>query len=147
MKRRNPGSITERDPETHAIIGAAMEVHCQLGHGFLENVYQEALMLEFEQRGIPALRELPLEISYKGMSLKCTYKADFICYDQIIVELKALQNIGGAEESQVINYLKASGIEKALLLNFGVPSLQYRRLIMSSNNLRKSVQSADNYGR
>src|SRR3990172_6877413 len=132
-----------RDPETHAVIGAAMEVHSHLGHGFLEQVYQEALMHELDERGIPAQKEVPIEVSYKNKVLKCTYKADFICYEDVIVELKALATISGIEEAQVINYLKAAGFKKGLLLNFGTPSLQFRRFILSENNLRKSAQSAD----
>ena len=133
----------ERDHETHAVIGAAMEVHRHLGHGFLEQVYQEALMHEFDERGIPAQKEVPIEVSYKNKVLKCTYKADFICYEDVIVELKALATISGIEEAQVINYLKAAGFKKGLLLNFGAPSLQFRRFILSENNLRKSAKSAD----
>ena len=92
----------ERDPETHAIIGAAMEVHRELGPGFLEPVYQEALMMEFMQRQIPARREVALVIHYKDKELDCFYRADFICYDRIVVEIKALAQIGGNEEAQVI---------------------------------------------
>jgi GxxExxY protein len=132
-----------RDPETHAVIGAAMEVHRTLGHGFLEQVYQEALMHEFLRRGISAHREVPIEIDYKGEILRCAYKADFVCYESVIVELKALANISGIEEAQVINYLKATGYRRGLLLNFGTSSLQYRRFVLSENNLRKSAQSAD----
>lgn len=137
----------KKDPETYAIIGAAMEVHRHMGHGFLENVYQEALTLEFKERDIPVQREFLLNIHYKNDFLKCSYKADFLCYQNVIVELKALSSIGGNEESQVINYLKASGFGKGLLINFGAPSLQYRRLVLtkSGNNLRKSVKSADIY--
>ena len=120
-----------------------MEVHRHLGHGFLEQVYQEALMHELDERGIPAQKEVPIEVSYKDNILKCAYKADFVCYDGVIVELKALTNITGIEEAQVINYLKATGFTKGLLLNFGTPSLQFRRFILSENNLRKSAQSAD----
>jgi GxxExxY protein len=75
--------------------------------------------------------------------LKCSYKADFVCYGSIVVELKALTNISGIEEAQVINYLKATGLKLGLLLNFGTPSMQFRRFILSKNNLRKSAQSAD----
>jgi GxxExxY protein len=122
-----------KDTLTFAIIGAAMEVHRQIGPGFLEVVYQEALEREFKLRGIPYKRELELYISYKGEILPCTYKADFVCYDKIIVELKAISMIGSIHEAQVINYLKATGKRVGLLLNFGSQSLQQSRLIYGYN--------------
>lgn len=121
----------ERDPKTYAIIGAAMEVHRELGPGFLEAVYQEALALELEQRGIPFQREVVLKLTYKGKTLNCTYKADFICYERVIVETKATTGLTPVDEAQLINYLKASGYKVGLLLNFATHSLQYRRLVYS----------------
>ena len=117
------------DEETYAIIGAAMTVHSQLGHGFLEAVYQEALEHEFRFLNIPYQREHKLPIYYRDAKLKTYYQTDFICYGSVIVELKALQQISGIEESQVINYLKASGLNRALLINFGTPKLQHKRLV------------------
>ncbi len=114
--------------ETYAIIGAAMEVHSTLGNGFLEAVYQEALALEFEKKGIPYKQEIKLQIKYKDQILLKYYVADFICYDKIIVETKALRELSGIYDAQVINYLKATGFNIGLLINFGAESLEYKRL-------------------
>lgn len=121
----------KRDPQTYAIIGAAMEVHRQLGRGFLEVVYQEANAVEYMDRGIPFEREVLLVVKYKGIALNCHYKVDFICYGEVLVELKALDRLTTREEAQVINYLKATGLSRALLINFGAPSLEYRRLVFT----------------
>jgi GxxExxY protein len=121
----------KRDPQTYAIIGAAMEVHRQLGHGFLEAVYQEANAVEYTARGIPFEREVLLVVKYKGIALNCHYKADFICFGEVLVELKALDRLTTREEAQVINYLKATGLSRALLLNFGASSLEYKRLVFT----------------
>jgi len=134
----------ERDPESYAVIGAAIEVHRALGHGFLEPVYQEALAIEFQERGIPYQREAPLPIHYRGRQLHSIYKADFIAFGTMIIELKALTKLTPSDEAQVLNYLKASRLPRALLLNFGAPRLEYKRLILSSSYLRPSASSADN---
>jgi len=119
--------VDKRDPETYAIIGAAMEVHKALGHGFLEAVYQEALEREFTIQKIPFGREVELPVFYKGEKLATSYRADFVCFDKILVEVKALKALGGVEKSQVINYLKVGGFPRALLINFGASSLEYER--------------------
>ena len=136
----------ETDRETYAIIGAAMAVHRELGHGFLEPVYQAAFEFELRERDIPFAREIDIPVHYQNAVLPVSYRADFLCFGQVIVELKALGTLAGREEAQVINHLKATRLERGLLLNFGAPSLQARRLILSINNLRKSAQSADENG-
>jgi GxxExxY protein len=134
----------EKDPETFAIIGAAMEVHCELGRGFLELVYQTALALEFQERTIPFKAEVALPIRYKGKLLRCGYRADFVCFENVIVETKAISKLTGADEAQLINELKATGLHRGLLLNFGAASLEHKRLVFGpSANLCKSAESVD----
>ena len=115
--------------ESYKIIGAAMEVHKELGSGFLEAIYHEALLIEFTEREIPYISEAKLDVSYKGRTLIKYYESDFICYDKIIVEIKAVNELSSIHESQVINYLKATGLKLGILINFGAASLEYRRLI------------------
>ena len=122
-----------------------MEVHRELGCGFLEPVYQEALAIEMEIRKIPSRREQELPVHYKGRLLKTPYRADFICYDKVIAEIKALSKMGGVEEAQVIHYLKATGHEVGLLLNFGALSLQYKGLVYTG--ARPSSKTTDHPGR
>ena len=105
--------------ESYKIIGAAMEVYNQLGHGFLEAVYQETLEREFIIRGIPYEREKDLNVFYKGEALKQTYKTDFWCYDKIIVELKAISSLEDSHRAQVYNYIRATNSKLGLLINFG----------------------------
>ena len=120
-----------RDGQTYAIIGAAMRVHTTLGHGFLERVYQEALAVEFEVAGIPFVRESTCEIRYRERVLACGYIADFICFGEVIVELKALDDLNDQHRAQVLNYLKATGFKRAVLLNFGSGKLQYERIVLN----------------
>ena len=124
MKRK-----TIRDKKTYAIIGAALEVHKELGSGFLEAVYQEALEREFTYQEISYKSQHPVRIEYKGKPLKKTYEPDFICYDDVIVEIKALDKLSGVEQAQIINYLKATGLKIGLLINFGSQSLEHKRFV------------------
>lgn len=109
-----------------------MEVHKTLGNGFLEEVYQEALEIELKSQNIPYEREKTINIQYKGVQLSKYYKVDFLCYDNIIVELKALSELNGNHRSQVINYLKATGLKVGLLINFGQSSLKYERIVLNA---------------
>lgn len=134
----------EKDPQSHAIIGAAMEVHRELGNGFLELVYQTALALEFQERGIRYKAEVALPIRYKGKLLTCAYRADFVCFENFIVETKAISKLTSSDDAQLLNELKATGYERGLLLNFGSRSLEYKRVVRTlPENLRQSAKSAD----
>ncbi len=113
--------------ECYKIVGACMEVHNTLGCGFLEPVYQEALAIEFHNLNIPFEREKEFSIVYKDILLPKTYIVDFLCYDNIIVELKALTQLTADNTAQILNYLKASQLKVGLLVNFGTHSLQHQR--------------------
>lgn len=116
--------------ECYNIIGCAMEVHKQLGNGFLEAVYQEALHYEFLKNNIPFQELKLLDVHYKDTVLKKQYIADFICYDRIIIELKVAKNLCDEHYSQVLNYLNVTKLNLGLLINFGGISLQYKRIIL-----------------
>ena len=115
------------EQETYNIIGAVMKVHSELGPGFTERVYQEALAIEFSDRGIPFDREKEIHATYKGIELEGTFVPDFICYDKIIVELKAVKELDDVHRSQAINYAKIAGFNLSLLINFGESSLVKER--------------------
>ena len=127
-----------------------MEVHRRLGHGFLEAVYQEALEIELTHREIPFRRQVELPIRYRDTILRTFYVADFVGYDSVIVELKALSAFDSVHEAQVINYLKATGLTTGVLINFGAPSLEYRRLIFSAASttaqISTTIESTDDSG-
>ncbi len=117
--------------EVYAIVGAAMAVHNELGGGFAEAVYQEAMEIELRERRIPYEPQRLLKITYRGHILKKEYIADFVCFEGIIVELKAQRQLTPREESQILNYLKATGLRVGLLLNFGDPGrLDWHRFIL-----------------
>ena len=119
------------EQETYQIIGAAMKVHNELGPGFTEKVYQEALAIEFADQGIPFTREKEIHAIYKGKVLNGTFIPDFICYDKIVVELKAVKELDDVHRSQAINYAKIAGFNLSLLLNFGEKSLVKERYPVS----------------
>ena len=114
--------------ESFEIIGAAMAVHNNIGRGFSEKVYQEALAIEFQQREIPFQREVELHASYKDEVLSATFVPDFICYNKIIVELKAVKELDDMHRAQAFNYAKIADMRLALLINFGECRLTYERL-------------------
>jgi len=123
MNERIHGDLTEK------IIGSAFEVHNELGSGFLEGVYEEALCIELWKKGIDFEEQKELEIVYKNKPLKHTYKADLLVGGKIIVELKATSGLTNNDEAQLVNYLKASGIKVGLLINFGLSKLEIRRRV------------------
>jgi GxxExxY protein len=125
--------------EVFAIIGAAMEVHREKGCGFAEPVYQECMEIELADRKIPSEAQKEMTIFYKGRQLKKTYLADFVAYGKIIVELKALDQLTSREESQVINYLKSAGLQVGVLVNFGAPSLEWKRIVLTN----RAIESVD----
>ena len=116
--------------ETYQIIGAAQEVHTELGSGFLEVVYQDALEIEFKHRSIPYKREYSLPIFYKEIKLNRNYSLDFLCYDKIIIETKAVKVLTEEFYSQIMHYLKATRLKLGLIINFGEPSLRVKRIIV-----------------
>ena len=115
--------------ESYNIIGACMNVHKQLGCGFLEPIYQEALEYEFKLSNIQFEREKQLAVQYRDIILSKYYIADFVCYGKIILELKALSEINNEHKSQIINYLKITNMQVGIIINFGKESLDYKRVI------------------
>jgi GxxExxY protein len=130
MYTNNGKHILTFKDECFAIVGACMAVHNELGSSFLEPVYQEALALEFHKRGVPFSKEHRLEIYYKESLLEKKYYADFLCYDQIVVELKACSGLTDQHTAQALNYLSALKLNLALLVNFGTPRLQWKRVVL-----------------
>lgn len=116
--------------ESYSIIGACFEVQNEEGSGFAEAVYQECLEIEFGLQQIPFVSQPELELSYKGRNLKSRYKPDFVCFEKIILELKAVSKLTDEHRAQVHNYLKATGFKLGLLVNFGShPKLEYERIV------------------
>ena len=117
--------------EVYAVFGAAIEVHRQLGSGFLEAVYQQALEIELAEREIPFTAQKPIKIFYKSHQLKQSYIPDLVCYGQIIIEIKALDHLTGKDDAQILNYLKATQLPVGLLINFGsTGKLERKRFVL-----------------
>jgi GxxExxY protein len=134
----------ERDPRTYIVIGAAMKVHRIVGGGFGENVVIAALAIELQLRKVPFMTEVPFPIIYKGHRLPEHYRADFVCFDSVVVEIKVLRiKTGLLEQGQMLNYLRASGHSTGLLLNFGLPSLEHRRFVLSPDEFWRPASNDD----
>ncbi len=131
QKEYNEANLLFKE-ESYQIIGAAMEVHRELGCGFVEPIYQEALEKEFILRKIPYEREKELTVNYKGDLLTKTFRADFICYNKIILELKAVKEFSDEHYAQIYNYLRASRMDLGLLINFGTASIEFQRVPAST---------------
>jgi GxxExxY protein len=128
--------------EVYAIVGAAMDVYNQLGSGFGEAVYQDAMEIEVELRKISNNAQQDIFVYYKGQQLKSFFKPDLICYEKVVVELKALDRLTSREESQVLNYLKATGLPVGLLINFGGDrDLEWKRIVLTQkpNQVRRFI--------
>ena len=125
--------------QSYAIIGACFEVYNEKGCGFLEPVYQECLGIEFEFQRIPSIAKPSLTLSYRGRLLIQTYEPDFVCFEKIIVELKAVSALADEHRAQLLNYLNATGFELGLLVNFGhYPKLEYERLAKTQQIKKKA---------
>ncbi|MCX7392543.1 MAG: GxxExxY protein [Planctomycetales bacterium] len=117
--------------ESYEIMGACFEVYKEMGCGFLEPVYQECLGMELRRRAIPFVAQLELVLHYKDQPLEQRYKPDFVCYEKIILEIKAVKNLADEHRAQVHNYLKATGLRLGLLINFGhYPKVEYERIAL-----------------
>ena len=122
--------------ETYQILGACFEVYKEKGCGFLEAVYQECLEIEFKLQGIPFEAQKILPLSYKGHPLNQVYKADFVCFGKIILEIKAIDKLIDKDRSQVLNYLNATGFEVGLLVNLGHhPKIEHERFVLTRNKV------------
>ncbi len=118
-----------RDPRTFELIGAALEVHHELGGGFLEAVYQSALEIELGLRGVPFVAQPKVTLSYKGTRLRTHYIPDFVAFGSVIVEIKAQRCLTVVDDAQIINTLRATGMLVGTLINFGEPSLRFKRFV------------------
>ncbi|NCD41212.1 MAG: GxxExxY protein [Bacteroidia bacterium] len=124
--------------ESYSIVGCCFEVYKAKGNGFLEDVYQECLALEFGMEEIQFIEKPRLELSYKGRQLKKYYEPDFVCYEKIVVEIKAIKKITDEHRAQVINYLKSTGMKLGLLVNFGhYPKIEHERFVNEYDNNKK----------
>ena len=132
-KRAKMGTQIVFKEESYKIIGACFEVYKEKGNGFLEAVYQECLSIEFTEQDVPFVEKPRLRLDYKGRELRQTYEPDFLCFEEIIVEIKAVKQLADEHRAQVINYLKATGKQLGLLVNFGhYPKIEHERFVNQS---------------
>ena len=130
--------------EVRKIVGCAFRVYNSLGSGFLEAIYRDALMIEFRDNNIPAVAEKHLDVYYKGEKLPSNYKTDIICYDRIILELKANTKLTNSDSAQILHYLKATGIKAGVLFNFGKKGkLEWMRFVYSDEKYLKNENKRD----
>jgi GxxExxY protein len=120
----------QSDPQTFQIIGAAMEVHRKLQRGLFEAFYCDALAIEFSLRGVPHQAQRAIQLEYKGHALKGPHHLDFVCFESVIVEVKAVSALTPADEAQLLNYLAMTKIRRGLLVNFGAKSLEHKRMVL-----------------
>ena len=126
--------------ETYRILGSCFSVYRDKGCGFLEAVYQECLTIDFEEQGIPFVEQKPLALHYRGRTLKQTYKADFICFGNILLELKAVSHLADEHRAQILNYLHSTGLTLGLLLNIGhYPKLEYERIALTQRSPAEEI--------
>jgi len=127
--------------ESYRIVGACLEVYREKGCGFLEAVYQECVSVELHLQGVPFVAQKPLTLDYKGTALRVRYEPDFVCYERIILELKAVKALADEHRAQVQNYLKATGFQLGLLVNFGhYPKLEVERIVNTRGRYRNAGQ-------
>ena len=120
----------QSDPETFQIIGAAMEVHRRLQRGLFEGFYCDALAIEFSLRGIPFEAQRAIQLEYKGRALKRPHHLDFVCFTNVVVEVKAVSALTPKDEAQLLNYLAMTKMKRGLLMNFGAKSLEHKRMVL-----------------
>lgn len=130
---RPMSTLLIHESDTYAILGACFEVYNEKGCGFTEEVYQESLEIELEVRGIPFVAQKELPLTYKGRLLKRKFKPDFLCYDRVLLEIKAVSKLVDEHRAQVLNYLNATGFPVGLLVNFGhFPKVEYERIVLTT---------------
>jgi GxxExxY protein len=128
--------------ETYRIIGACFEVYQEKGCGFTEPIYQDCMEIELGLRSIPFVPKRPLQLEYKGQPLRHRYEPDLMCFDQVVVELKAVSALADEHRAQLLNYLNATGLDVGLLVNFGhYPGLEYERIVNTRKRKPRGQQN------